>query len=513
MELTALLNKLPEYAPQIYGEQENECDLQAVRLYDGEQALFESSILYLASTALLPPETQPGHFTLFCYGEGIDFSKYKDSSFTLVYLGATLSYQKLFNTLQEQLTEVQKITASMHIMSNALFSDRGLQYLVDTAARILGNPIYVIDLKYKYIAISAGIFPDNPFFCMETKSGYISDEGIRLIRHEKIDEKIRQNNGPYYFINTIVGQGVLVDAIHLQGIEVGHIMLQEAEHPFDEFDADLLHRLSRMVAMELQKDSVFTSNKGVMYSYFLIDLLKNPKNNASLVKKRLEASGFLLKEDLYILAIPAISYQSSDLRMELIIQQLRTILYGSIYVVFEGNLVFLISKEKYKGLSDYEIKHLKNFLSANHLKAGISNFFEDLQDAFRFYRQAVDSVNLGIKLNHEGSVFHYRDYYLYQMLETCNKADSEIRFLIHPGLIQLRNYDKEKETDFIYTLKEYLAHPGQPSLVAEKLHIHKNTLLYRLRKIKEITNCQFDIGEDLMSFALSFKIMEYLHML
>lgn len=513
MELEALLDKLTGYAPEIYGEQKNECDLQTVRLYVKGQTFFDSSILYLTGTDLLPRQSQAGRFTLLCHGAPVDFSEYGSSTFTLVYLGEGVSYQQLFNTVQEQLTEVQQITAGMHILINAFFSEKGLQYLIDTAARVFGNPVYVTDLQYKYLAISSGLFPNNSFFQTENKTGYISDEGIKLIRMNRIDEKVRGSRRPYYFLNTIVGQGMLVDAVHIQGIEVGHIMLQESERSFNEWDSILLKRFSKLVSMELQKDSVFTSNKGVMYSYFLADLLKNPDVNTPAVQKRLSTLGYTLKEDLYILAIPSISYHSTDLRLEVIIQNLRLILPGSIYAVYEDTIVFLISKDKYLDFSEYELKRLTDFLSTNRLKAGISNFFSKLEDISRFYSQAVDSVRLGMRLKDSASVFYYRDYYLYQMLEIYEMTDKEIRFLIHPGLIQLRQYDIERGTDFIHTLKEYLVHPGQPGKVAADLHIHKNTLLYRMGKIKEITHCAFDEGEDFMFFGLSFKIMEYLHML
>ena len=99
------------------------------------------------------------------------------------------------------------------------------------------------------------------------------------------------------------------------------------------------------------------------------------------------------------------------------------------------------------------------------------------------------------------------------MLELYEKEDSEIRFLIHPGLMKLYFYDQEKNTDFMVTLREYLTHPGQPAKIAENLHIHKNTLLYRMGKIKEITDCDFIEGEDFMNFNLSVRIMRYLGMI
>ena len=99
------------------------------------------------------------------------FSRYQESSFTIVYFEAGIRQAELFNVTLENLTELQQITAGMHILTNALFSGNGLQYLVDTASHLFGNPIYVVDLQNKYLAMSAGIVPDDAFSGRKARPG------------------------------------------------------------------------------------------------------------------------------------------------------------------------------------------------------------------------------------------------------------------------------------------------------------------------------------------------------
>ena len=82
--------------------------------------------------------------------------------------------------------------------------------------------------------------------------------------------------------------------------------------------------------------------------------------------------------------------------------------------------------------------------------------------------------------------------------------------MLFRSLMKLYLYDQQKNAELIVTLKEYLHHPGQTSLAAKNLHIHKNTLLYRLGKIKELTGCDLEVGEDYMNLNLSLMIMKYL---
>lgn len=515
MEYLTLLSRLEKkgFTAQQYGCLKNRPDLLKLRMLQAGQSHYDASVLYLCGSASLPACDLPGQFVVFCCGFSHDFSVYQSSSFTICHFGAHTSAGELFNAVMDLLAEVSDITAGMHILVNALISGNGLQYLVDSATQLLGNPIYVIDLQNKYLAISAGIIPPNDFLREENETGYVSEESFSAIRRNRLDEKIRACGSAFYYYSTVAGQGMLVDTLTIQDIEVGHIMMMETQQPFREFDADFFHRFGKLVSMELQKDSAYAHNKGVMFSYFLGDLIKDSRHNARDARNRMKALGRSFYDTFYILAIPPSDQGMTELKFELILEKLRDIFVGSIYVIYEDTIVFLISKPLDEGLSEYELVSLRDYLSANNLKAGISNFFLKLENTTRAYRQAVDSVHLGRKLQDDAPIYFYSDYYLYQIVEHYEKQDPELRFLIHPGLMKLYLYDREHGTDFIDTLIAYLASPGHPTEVAGKLHVHKNTLLYRMGKIKEITRCEFVQGEDFMNFNLSIRIMKYLHMI
>ena len=115
----------------------------------------------------------------------------------------------------------------LHILVEAFFAEKGLQYLIDTAYEVFGNPLFVIDSSYKYLAVSTGMIPDNLFISKETRTGYISDEGVEFIRESRLDEKIRTQNSPVYFKNPLHGRGMIADDIKINNIEVGHIMIYD----------------------------------------------------------------------------------------------------------------------------------------------------------------------------------------------------------------------------------------------------------------------------------------------
>lgn len=512
MELFVMKEHLSNYQLTIHGNQDLDADFNIIKFYTKTQKKFQDHMIYLGTTTTLPSPEEPGKFAYLCYGSPCDWSAYHNASFHILYIQGDLDSLELFNQVQDLLQNIQQINAGLHMLINAFFKEQGLQYLTDVAYQVFGNPIFVIDNSYRYLAVSTGIVADNAFVSEENKEGYISPEGLSFIRQSKLDEKIRLQNSPVYFKNPLHDKGMLVDAITINHIEVGHVMLYEQDQPIQEFDSVMLHRTSRIISMELQKNSFISTNKGFLYSYFLADLIDNPEVNYALVKERLSILNYDLKEEQYLLVIPSRSYRNASAKLDIITNQLHQILASSIYAIYENTIVILISQNRSDGIKEQEYNRLISFLSANNLTAGISNYFYDLKDARRFYQQALKSVELGLKLGVQAPIHHYSDNYLYHIFEMCEKQEN-IRFFIHPGIMKLLEYDQQHGTDFLNTLHEYLESPGQPTQIAKRLHVHKNTLLYRMDKIRMIMDCKIEVGDEFLSFGLSYKILKYLKML
>lgn len=64
----------------------------------------------------------------------------------------------------------------------------------------------------------------------------------------------------------------------------------------------------------------------------------------------------------------------------------------------------------------------------------------------------------------------------------------ELRFETHPIIERLQAYDVTHHTELVTTLEWYFYFDGNVKRVAAHLHIHPNTVLYRIRRIEELTN-------------------------
>lgn len=75
--------------------------------------------------------------------------------------------------------------------------------------------------------------------------------------------------------------------------------------------------------------------------------------------------------------------------------------------------------------------------------------------------------------------------------------------LLHPALETLELYDKENQTKLHLTLSVYLHHERNQLEAAKALHVHPNTMRYRLGRIREVAGLTLEDREELKYLRLS----------
>jgi DNA-binding PucR family transcriptional regulator len=75
------------------------------------------------------------------------------------------------------------------------------------------------------------------------------------------------------------------------------------------------------------------------------------------------------------------------------------------------------------------------------------------------------------------------------------------RALIEP----LREHDRTRRSDLVQTLKTYFSAGGNASEAADRLYLHRNSMLYRLERIQKLTG--LDLKDDRVALALRLGLL------
>ncbi len=107
----------------------------------------------------------------------------------------------------------------------------------------------------------------------------------------------------------------------------------------------------------------------------------------------------------------------------------------------------------------------------------------------------------------EEKIYFFNDFYFDSFLVDSISKEQGKKFYTH-YLQPLLAYDHKNNTSFTPTLKAYLAHHLNIATTSRALFIHRNTLLYRIDKIKSLLPVDLEQEKNTFALQLALKLYE-----
>jgi purine catabolism regulator len=130
--------------------------------------------------------------------------------------------------------------------------------------------------------------------------------------------------------------------------------------------------------------------------------------------------------------------------------------------------------------------------------AGLKCFHES-------YQEAQTALEMGRRQKGPGFQSTYSDTRIDRALMSLGNHE-ELRKITDSTIDRLLKYDSERGIDLINTYVTYSLNRGNVSQTSRELNLHRQSLLYRLRKIEALTDCKLDNPDDVLLLDLSIKL-------
>ena len=137
---------------------------------------------------------------------------------------------------------------------------------------------------------------------------------------------------------------------------------------------------------------------------------------------------------------------------------------------------------------------------------GVGRTVHEMKDIYKSYHQAVTAYKLSGKTIAE-NVVSYRDLGIYKLLADRKEEEIYPEF-VKETLGSLIKYDQENGTEYLDILKSYFENECSIINTARSLYCHKNTMTYKINKIKEILGYEILDNENRMKIMIAIHIMK-----
>lgn len=390
-----------------------------------------------------------------------------------------------------------------------LSKESGLQALVDLGYEILGNPFTITDYSVKLLASTGETkVSDDPVWNeLKTNNNFIFQTFSYYIRNSLFTE-IAKNEAPFFWTDPYCKYPRLIGKIRLNKRDVASIVVCAHNRDFTESDKELVSLLCDAFSIELQKTKYLDFSQGLMHQSFLYDLIDGKFEDERLILERLKVLGLKFKSKLFVINVDIQNLDASRSTLPYMRDKIENQLSNAKAIVYNQNVVVLVSCESTKHFQEVELKTLKEFIKTNNLQAGISRPFSKIRDVHEHYLETVEAIKLGSFINREQHFYRYEDFIIFDLISNYSHGE-KCKNLIHPSILKLIAYDKANGTEYVHSFYTYLRNFKSIKDSADALNIHRNTLFHRIEKIENLLKVDLNDGDVLFQLYLSYKILEY----
>ena len=171
--------------------------------------------------------------------------------------------------------------------------------------------------------------------------------------------------------------------------------------------------------------------------------------------------------------------------------------------IHKDNLLLLIDKT-------ISTKDLNNLYSTLNNKYGliiyISDSFDDLYEISKAYLQIETSLYYSKYITNDTYIFYYDDFKILESLGSLSFKD-KIKSICN-AYYNIQIYDEINSTEYLKTIRYYIRYNKSINKTCEYLFIHKNTLSYRFKRIKELFEFDIDNYNHIFKIQYAFKIID-----
>ncbi len=156
-------------------------------------------------------------------------------------------------------------------------------------------------------------------------------------------------------------------------------------------------------------------------------------------------------------------------------------------------------------------ERIKNTISQKmkfKVTIGIGEHHEGIQGLNKSFKEATQALDVGTKLERAGDIYHIGNLGVGKLLAEI-REESQREFM-GKTIYSVKNNKKKKINEtLLETLKAFFDNNLSISKTAQAIYIHRNTLLYRLRRVKEITGLDPKKFDDAIQLRLALKMRIY----
>lgn len=375
---------------------------------------------------------------------------------------------------------------------------KNLNEIIAGLYSIIHNPIAVINRDFQLVACHSPFLFDD-----ETRNESIRMGYVNYSTYKKIRETLKVEDASKIVTTLSSNRRLIINLKNERNEILGLLIILEVETKLELISDDFIKILSELTKKYIYDQNFAKTNDDI--KSFFTSLLDNTFTDKAIFLQKIKDLKIDLKNPYYLLILDFNEQFNEGSKIETESFFLSLIKKQIIATTYKNGDYVLLIKDK---LNEETIIKINDFLFKMRFYMIVSNRIVDLYSINNIFIEEYKIFTLLQKT--------VGDYLLYDLanflpfLPLISYKKEELINFINEDIYQIFLYDQANKSEFIDTIYLYLLTNKSLNGTAKRLYIHKNTITYRLEKIKELFSLDFFDYNKNINYISSIHILYFL---
>lgn len=375
---------------------------------------------------------------------------------------------------------------------------KNLNEIIAGLYSIIHNPIAVINRDFQLVACHSPFLFDD-----ETRNESIRMGYVNYSTYKKIRETLKVEDASKIVTTLSSNRRLIINLKNERNEILGLLIILEVETKLELISDDFIKILSELTKKYIYDQNFAKTNDDI--KSFFTSLLDNTFTDKAIFLQKIKDLKIDLKNPYYLLILDFNEQFNEGSKIETESFFLSLIKKQIIATTYKNGDYVLLIKDK---LNEETIIKINDFLFKMRFYMIVSNRIVDLYSINNIFIEEYKIFTLLQKT--------VGDYLLYDLanflpfLPLISYKKEELINFINEDIYQIFLYDQANKSEFIDTIYLYLLTNKSLNETAKRLYIHKNTITYRLEKIKELFSLDFFDYNKNINYISSIHILYFL---
>lgn len=425
-------------------------------------------------------------------------------------LDELIPYKRKLIALKSQKSKEHLLLKLQNLFLQMLLWESGLERIVlkqgtlgellDASTAVIGNFIFISDNDFNVVAVTSTIDPPDDLHASIISNGCLTQNTIAEKRF-RLPEKTFYTRSA----SSICPFDRVSYPIHLSHTYYGSVSMACNKRPDTPGLRDLFKILIRHIRTVCEREWINQTSYNLPSYFFFEKLLQHAPMTEEYFVSQMEINKLPIDGHFKIIVFdvdpsidPELAYRTMRAASTLHNGHTKCFQYQHNVIAF-----------CYGSGIDGELSHKKTLDDVDgkirrplNVECGISSVYHEIQNSDLAFKQARIALAFRGAIEREmeandsyfsHGAYLFEDALLYYLIDPTNKDTRFINFIFNVSVVgMLWEEDNKNGTNYVALLWIYLQSERNATVAAQKLHMHRNTVLYHIDKLQK----RFDFDMD-----------------